>query len=458
MSRSGVSVLLLAVLLSGCAGIPSSAPGSPTPAAVTPTPSPAISTEWVEYHRDAARAGAGPDNPPLTSPHPVWTAPVDGAVYASPLVVQGHVIVATENDTVYSLDLFTGSVIWKAHLGAPVPASSLPCGDIGPVTGITGTPAADPASGRVFVVAYLQGRHHMLFGLNLADGSTVVQQDVDPAGSNPAVQQERGALAIGSGFVYVPFGGLYGDCGAYHGYIEAVPLGGGVPHVYRVPSARGAGIWSAAGPAIDRSGNVFVVSGNATAWGAAFDFSDTVFELSADLSALKSYFAPANWAALNAGDVDLGALGPTLVPSGGVVAVGKDGIAYLMRAGALGGVGGQVTSKRVCSGAFGGTAVSGDSIFVPCTDGLVALSVAGGAIAVSWHAPHPVLGSPILSAGALWAIEPASATLFALDPSSGRVIYSTGLGAAEHFTTPAATDGFVLAPAGSSVVAILTAG
>jgi outer membrane protein assembly factor BamB len=458
VSRGPAFVLCLLVVLSGCAGISGTAQGTPSPAQVTPTPSPAISTEWTEYHSDAARHGAGPPNPSLTAPHPVWTANVDGAVFASPLVIQGHVIVATENNTVYSLDLFTGSVIWRAHLGAPVAASSLPCGDISPITGITGTPAGDLASGRVYAVAYLQGRHHMLYGLSLVDGTVVMQQDVDPAGSNPAVQQQRGALAIGSGFVYVPLGGLYGDCGAYHGYIQAVPLGGGPAHVYQVPSARGAGVWAAAGPVLDGGGNVYVVSGNATAWGAAFDFSDTVFELSADLTALKSYFAPANWAGLNATDTDLGALGATVMPSGDVVAVGKDGIAYLMQAGHLGGVGGQVASARVCGGAFGGTAVSGTTVFVPCTDGLVALTVGAGSLAVSWHAPHPLLGSPILSAGALWAIEPASATLYALDPTSGKVLYTTGLGAAEHFTTPAATDGFVLAPAGSSVVAILTAG
>ena len=48
--------------------------------------------------------------------------------------------------------------------------------------------------------------------------------------------------------------------------------------------------------------------------------------------------------------------------------------------------------------------------------------------------------------------------LYALDPSSGAVMYSTGLGGAQHFSTPAATEGFVVAPAGNNVVAISTAG
>lgn len=75
---------------------------------------------------------------------------------------------------------------------------------------------------------------------------------------------------------------------------------------------------------------------------------------------------------------------------------------------------------------------------------------------VAWVARHPLLGSPIVAAGAVWAIEPASATLFALDPSNGSVLYSTTLPGARHFNTPAATEGFVVVPAGRAVVAVAT--
>jgi outer membrane protein assembly factor BamB len=382
-----------------------------------------------------------------------WNTPVDGDVYASPLIVAGHVIVATETNTVYSLDIFTGATVWKIHLGDPVDASSLPCGNIGPVTGITGTPAADPATGRVYVVAFLRSHHHMLFGLSLVDGSVVSQMDVDPAGSNPAVQQQRGALAIGSGFVYVPLGGLFGDCGAYHGYVVAVPIAGGPARYYRVPSSAGAGIWTPQGATIAADGSVYVVSGNATG-GSSFGYSNSVVQLSPDLQTVKSYFAPSNWAALNASDADLGSVGATVLSDGLVVAIGKQGVAYVLRAGDLGGIGGQAASGSVCSGAWGGTAWSASTVFVPCADGLYAVSVTASSIQVAWRASHPEMGSPIMSAGAVWAIEPSSATLYALDPSNGGVLFRTGLGSAEHFSTPAATDGFVVAPAGQKVVAI----
>lgn len=380
---------------------------------------------------------------------------MDGDLYASPLIAAGHVLVATENNTVYSLDLFTGAVVWKTHLGNPVDSSTLPCGNIGPVTGVTGTPAVDTAGDRMYVVAFLGGHHHVLFTVSLVDGAVIAQRDIDPAGSDPSVEQERGALALGSGFVYVPFGGLFGDCGNYHGYIEAVPLGGGVVHSYQVPSSREAGIWSPAGETIDASGSIYVVTGNGDSR-STFDYGNAVVKLSADLQ-VQSYFAPADWSALNASDTDLGSLGATLLPSMGmVVSVGKQGVAYLLKADALGGIGGQVARVPVCSGAFGGTAWSGSTVFVPCTDGLVALSVSATGITVKWRANHPVLGSPIVAAGVLWAIEPDSAKLYALDPASGAVLYSTSLGSARHFSTLAATEGFVVAPAGQHVMAFST--
>jgi polyvinyl alcohol dehydrogenase (cytochrome) len=425
------------------------------------TPSPSISSDWTEYHGDASRAGVGPASPPFGQPHRAWDVAVDGDVYASPLIVAGHVLVATENNTVYSLDVFTGAVVWKAHLGSPVNASTLACGNIAPVTGITGSPAADPVAGRFYVVAFLSGPRHVLFTLSLVDGAVVAQRDIDPTGSDPAVQQERGALALGPGYVYVPFGGLNGDCGNYHGYLEAMPVGvgggsGGGPILsYRVPSTGRAGIWSPAGETVAGSGSVYVVTGNGSSR-STFDYSNSVIKLSSDLR-VQSYFAPSNWAALNVSDTDLGSVGATLLPAiGTVVAVGKQGVAYLLKADALGGVGGQVVSKAVCSGAWGGTSWSGSTVFVPCADGLVALSVTPSSITVVWRAPHPRMGSPIVAAGVLWAIEPDSAKLYALDTATGAVLYSEAIGAARHFETLAATDGFVVAPAGTHVVAIST--
>jgi polyvinyl alcohol dehydrogenase (cytochrome) len=439
----------------GCGSGSSSSPPGPSPSH-RPAASPALAADWPQYHRNSARAGLGLEAPALSSPSVAWTAPLDGDVYASPLIVAGHVVAATENNTVYSLDLFTGAVVWKTHVGDPVDAGALPCGNIGPVTGITGTPAADPVTGRLYIVAFLRTRHHMLFTMSLTDGSVISQQDIDPPGSNPSVEQERGALALGSDYVYVPLGGLYGDCGAYHGYVVGVPLSGGASVSYKVPSSREAGIWSPQGATIGPDGSVYVVSGNGESR-STFDYSNSVIQLSPDLQSVRSYFAASNWISLNASDTDLGSVGATVLPAlGVVVAIGKQGVAYVLKLGALGGIGGQVASRPVCSGSWGGTAWLRSTVFVPCADGLYALTVSSTSLEIAWHTSHPVLGSPIIAAGAVWAIEPASGTLYALDPTSGSVVYSTGLGSAQHFSTPAATEGFVVVPAGKNVAAVAT--
>jgi outer membrane protein assembly factor BamB len=414
-------------------------------------------SDWAQYHRDAGRAGVGPATPAIHNPSRAWTSGVDGSVYASPLIVDNHVIVATENNTVYSLDLVSGSQIWKKHLGSPVIARTLPCGNIQPVTGITGTPAADASTGKLYVVAFLAGYHHVLFTLSLADGAVLAQTGVDPAGSNPVVEQERGALALSSaGYVYVPFGGLLGDCGDYHGYVVGVPLAGGPSATYRTPSARESGIWTSMGPTISPSGSVYVSTGNGS-FSGVFDYSNSVLELSPSLR-VQSFFAPANWPELDAGDVDLGSVGVAVLPSLGVaVSIGKGGVAYVLNLARLGGVGGQVASLRVCSAAWGGSAWTGTTVFLPCADGLVAAKVGARSLSVLWKAAQVRIASPIVAAGAVWAIDVDTATLFALDPERGSVLYRLGLGAAEHFSTGAATEGYVVVPAGSKVVAVATA-
>jgi outer membrane protein assembly factor BamB len=449
---------LLAVAAIACgqssgAVAPSASP-SPSPSPI-PAASPAQLADWPQYHRNSARTGLGPALPGLGNPHRAWSVSVDGAVYASPLIVGGHVVVATENNTVYSLDLVSGKTLWKSHLGAPVAAASLPCGNIDPVTGITGTPAADPQTGDLFVVAFLAGYHHVLFTLSLANGAVLRQQGVDPPGSAPQVEQERGALALGSGFVYVPLGGLYGDCGNYHGYVVGVPVGGGANLVYRTPSARESGIWTSMGPTVSDTGAVYVATGNGSST-SSFDYSNSVLQLSFDLK-LQGFFAPSNWRSLDASDIDLGSVGVALLPAlGVVVSIGKEGVVYVLRALNLGGVGGQAASRRVCSGAWGGTAWIGSTVFLPCRDALVAVSVSPTDVTVSWRAAQVHMGSPIVAGGAVWAIDVDSATLYALDPASGAVMYSVGLGSAEHFSTPAATQGYVVAPAGAAVVAVAT--
>jgi len=182
-----------------------------------------------------------------------------------------------------------------------------------------------------------------------------------------------------------------------------------------------------------------------------------VLQLSPQLR-VQSFFAPSNWRALDAGDVDLGSVGVAVLPSLGVlVSIGKEVVAYLLSASRLGGVGGQLAARRVCAGAWGGTAWVGSMVFLPCSDGLVALSVTSSSMSVAWKVSQVHLGSAIVAAGAVWVIDVDTSTLYALNPATGATLYRLGLGASQHFSTGAATEGYVVEPAGRKVVAIATA-
>jgi hypothetical protein len=167
---------------------------------------------------------------------------ISGNVYAQPLYIEGGpggkamIIAVTESNNVYALDAANGSVIWQRSVGAPVPLSSLPCGNIDPL-GITGTPIVDLPSRTLFFDAMTTPdngttKKHLIYALNVDTGTTNSGWPVDvnataKSGSTvftSVTQNQRGALAVLGTNLYVPYGGHYGDCGTYHGWLVGVPL------------------------------------------------------------------------------------------------------------------------------------------------------------------------------------------------------------------------------------------
>jgi outer membrane protein assembly factor BamB len=101
-------------------------------------------SDWTTYHGNAEATGVHAAGTALRPDRRAWTSPIlDGELYGEPLVADGRVVAATENDTVYAISARTGRVLWSRHLATPVPARDLPCGDISPEVGITGTPVID---------------------------------------------------------------------------------------------------------------------------------------------------------------------------------------------------------------------------------------------------------------------------------------------------------------------------
>ncbi len=288
---------------------------------------------------------------------------IGGNVYAQPLYVEdapggkAMVIAVTESNYVYALDALSGGVLWSTNVGTPVPPGVLPCGNVTPV-GISGTPVVDLPSRALFFNAMIRDSStgtpkHFIFSLNVDTGSLNPGWPVDVnatarSGStvfNSLAQGQRGALAIVGTNLYVPYGGLYGDCGTYYGWVVGVPLTNPTNVIAWATTARGGGAWAVGGIASDGV-DTFVATGNtmgASVWGGG----EAIIHLPPSLlltNGTTHYWAPTNWVALDNSDTDLGGSGPVVLdvpgatPSKLVAAFGKDGNAYLLNRTNLGGI------------------------------------------------------------------------------------------------------------------------
>jgi outer membrane protein assembly factor BamB len=455
------AVLALILAVCGCAGsAPQSSPSSPSATADSLGALPGVkppaltSQDWPAYHRDAARSGAAPAKPAAGKLSIAWHTRLDGAVYGQPLAIGNLVIAATEGDSVYGLSRANGAIRWRAHLGTPVPLGKLPCGDIDPL-GITGTTVYDPANGLVYAVAETTGFDHVLAGISVTNGTVRFGRNIPTPDGQPRFDQQRAALTLGSGRVYVAFGGLFGDCGPYRGSVVGVPVSGkGALVSYRVPTAQEAGIWEPGGPVAGPDGTIYVSVGNGAATSPPFDGSDSVTALNPALHR-TGIFAPKSWPADNAGDLDLSSSSPALLTSGKILIAGKRGVGYLLNAKHLAGVGSQLAQATVCA-SFGGTSVRGSVVYLPCIQGgMAAVNTAGGKIKVLWRGPPTAQGSPVLGGGAVWVPDWGGGVLYQLDPANGQVRRQLELGGAlPHFASPSLSGNLALIGTLNGVVAV----
>jgi hypothetical protein len=477
----------------------------------------------LQHHVHDSRDGLYID-PSLTqdaalSTHRDWTfnAPLPGPVYAQPLYVsdgpQGRraLIVATEQNVVLAIDARDGSWIWAVSLGTPVPQAALPCGAIDPL-GVTGTPALDASARVIYVNAMTTPddgttKQHLIYALSLEDGSTLDGWPVDVntlsfggAVFNSTVQNQRGALLLNGGYLYVPYGGHAGDCGQYHGWVVAVPVSDPGSATAWATDGLGGGIWAPGGLSSDAF-SIFASTGN-TVGADEWMGGEAVIRLHAGATFshdAADYFAPSNWQSLDASDLDLGAVSPLVVdvpgatPSQLVVALGKNGVAYLLDRNYLGGIGtGDGTngeglfSLKVATGqpriapatytTSWGTHVvfsgGGNGVGCPGSPGdLVALLINPDnppSLSVAWCASNHGRGSPIVtttdgsSNPIVWTVGAEGTNrLYAFDGETGDILF-TGGGADEQmttvrrFSTLIAADGRIFVAADDQLYAFTT--
>jgi hypothetical protein len=487
-------------------------------------PFPLISDDVLQHHLNGTRNGLYVD--PLITQKTATTihrdktfnASLSGPVYAQPLYARNGpggkpaFIVATEQNVILALDAITGSQIWMRQLGNPVQLSRLPCGDVDPL-GITGTPVIDPNARTIYVAAMttLDGgktKQHLVFALSLDDGSTRPGWPLNLSGIkyggvsfNPAVQNQRGALLLNSGILYVPYGGHFGDCGNYRGWVIAVPVGDPKSVTAWATGARaGGGIWAPSGIATDGQ-SIFVATGN-TFGASTWMGGEAIIRLSPEAQFSGNpvdYFTPSNWRKLDDGDVDLGGSGPVLIdlpgatPSQLVIALGKNGVAYLLDRNNLGGIGkgdgfrGEgVQSKRVATDRIINAAAAyrtasdtfvtfetrGSGTGCPGRSGnLVALRIGASApptIDVAWCADNGGRGSPIVtttdgsSEPVVWTVGSESNNrLHAFNGVTGEVLFAGGgqderMSLVRRFQTPIVLNGRIFVAADDRLYSFVT--
>jgi len=432
--------------------------------AIAPGTSFAGGADWPVYHGNPLGSGVAAGSSSFHGAKVAWTSrALRGQIFGEPLVEGNEVVVATENDAVYALNATNGGkILWSTRVGTPVSARMLPCGDIHPKVGITSTPVIDPARSEVFVVADEQAHRvisHHLVGLSLLTGRVLLNEVVDPPGTTPSAQLQRAALTLDEGQVVIASGGNAGDCSTYHGWVVAVPETGGAMRTFEVDPTSGnnqGAIWMGGGaPIVDGAGHIWLATGNGSnTSGSDPDSSDSVIELSPTLQRLQ-FFAPSTWANDNANDFDLGSSPPALLPDGSVFQAGKSQTAFVLDQSALGGVGGQLTELGSFCGADvdGGNAFVGQTVYVPCMNGVMAVQVQKSppSVVVQWmtsQAPGP----PIVADGLVWTIDQNGGVLHGLNPQTGDSTVHFKIGAvANHFPTPSVGDGLLLAPSSNRV-------
>jgi outer membrane protein assembly factor BamB len=306
-----------------------------------------------------------------------------GNVFAQPLYIDNGpggrptLIVVTELNNVYALDAVNGSIIWQRNLGGPVMAEDLECASFSNPVGITGTPVVDLASQALFLDAMTtpdggQTKKHLIFSLNVDTGNTNSGWPVDVEARasyngtpfTAATQLQRPALGIVGNILYVPYGS-FSDCGDYRGWLVGVPINNPASVTAWAAGTRGGAIWGVGGIASDGiNPNPFVITGN-TFQPANWSGGQAVIRFqpgpifSEDPS---DYWVPMNWLQLDHDDSDLGSSGPLLMdvpgatPSALVVALGKDGNAYLVNRDSLGGITVPVASLHLANRIIGAAA------------------------------------------------------------------------------------------------------
>ncbi len=362
----------------------------------------ALPQNKVTYASDDKRTGWY-KNQPLLDPATVggsgfgkiFDTPINGQVYAQPLVSNGVLFVATETNWIYGLDPLTGEVKWSRNIAPAWNIADVGCGDLTPTMGVTGTPVIDADSGTVYFVSktYLHGTSGpagmFMHAVDIQSGTErdhfpvliTGQAQNDPASFfEPTRLNNRTALLLMDGVIYAGMGAMC-DIGPYKGWVAGISTAGQIRALWAsVPgSLNGGGIWMSGGGLVsDQPGRLFFATGNGydSTPNGVYKSSDTQLKTAESLVRLATqadgslkfdnFFSPYDALALDGWDADFGSGAPTALPDEFfgtpehpklMIMAGKQGYVYLLDRDDLGGQkmgvgGGDAVVSRI--GPYGG--------------------------------------------------------------------------------------------------------
>ena len=308
------------------------------------------------------------------TPETNFSATFQGNMFASPLYIEhgpggkGAFIAVSADNVVTALDETTGATIWSKTLGAAPGMKGQACGVSFDPVGILGTPVIDEKSGTIYVAAPIGTdtvERQEVHALAVADGAPRAGWPINvssmKAGSlafNTKFQNQRSALSLVNGIVYVAYGGFSGDCDDYHGWIVAIDAADPSKVGAWATAGQGEAIWASGGFASDGT-SIFPVTGNGKATSRDASNSESILRISGLAQFQKSNtneFYPSTWKSMDSADADLGSSNSLLMhipgasmPERVLVALGKDSKIYLVDPSNLGGSDGHIATLQVAN-------------------------------------------------------------------------------------------------------------
>ncbi|MCU1341369.1 MAG: hypothetical protein JWN92_792 [Candidatus Acidoferrum typicum] len=505
------------------------------PSIVNPPPAVDVTT----YHNDLSRTGQNLNEVILTHANvksatfgKIGFFAVDGLVDAQPLYLSNVTIpgkgthdvlyVVTENDSAYAFDATTGEVLWQvsALLAGETVSDNRSCDQVVPNIGITSTPVIDRTHGAIYLVAMSKdasGKYHqrlhaldLTSGAELFGGPTTIQATYPGTGPNstgsnvvfdPGQYKERAALLLLNGVIYTAWAS-HCDINPFNGWIMGFNAStlAMTTVLNLTPNGTDGAIWmSGAGPAVDSTGNIYLLDANGTfdtsldsrGFPSHGDFGNAFLKLSATGGlAVADYFEVANQDFENTHDQDLGSGGPLLIldltdNSGAVrhlaVGGGKDANIYVVNRDSMGKfnpAGGNAYQEIDGIGqVFSAPAYFNNTVYVgPVGTSIKAFGIANAllpptpssqtASSFSYPGATPAISANGSTNAILWAVENSggAGVLHAYDPANlaTELYNSNQAGTRDNFSdnkfiTPTIANGkvYVGTPTGVIVFGIL---